>query len=197
MAQKTTITIETDCQSQDPQDPEFNPFAKLEEEIKKALEALGDEEKKGIETLAGQVKGQIESLGKSTLAAIEAEAKKVESAILAALASKALQVTLDLINVVAPSDVQLQIAFVTFEISDVHDRIDTLEKWAKSPPTNKDHIKEIIEEIAPSSVSIVLDAALAALFVTSDDLSVGLNMTWDTKDFLDHFDDLLADFNIG
>ena len=82
------------------------------------------------------------------------------------------------------------------EIGDMTGRIDTLQRWAKKPPSSKNDIRQIIIEVAPTSVSINLSFSLAFLFVQTDSLAFGISATYETEDFLNKMDAILGRFGI-
>ena len=77
------------------------------------------------------------------------------------------------------------------DIEDIGSRLDTLERWRDNPPKGKDDLKEVIITLAPTRIHLQVYISLAALFVQSDALSVGWHGTWETKLFLDHYDELV------
>lgn len=143
--------------------------------------------------LVHSAEGGFKQLAKETETAFtDTLPKLVEAALnelLKELSGKLLNQIIDIIQIAVPDEMEIQIGPVTFALDDVNDRIDTLQKWAKNPP-GKDDVKEMIITIAPSKVSIVVSAEMAALVVTSKSLGVGTTMSWGTDKFLDKFDDV-------
>ena len=96
-----------------------------------------------------------------------------------------------------PSSTSLSLGPFVLAIDNVTERVDVLQRWASKPPSSKSDIRAIIEEIAPSSVSINLSFSLAFLVVQTDSLEFGIESTYETKDFLDKFDELLSHYGIN
>lgn len=199
----------------------FNPIGDIKRALSKAehaVEDLGKRAKHDIEGAANSAKHGIESAANSAKHDLEGAAKKarhdiegaahevqrtfeqrlpalVEDALheaIRAAASGALTKAVDIIQVAAPDEVDLTVGPITLAIGDLKERIDTLQKWARRPPTGKGEIRQIIEEVAPSSVSVNLSFSLALVVVQTDSLECGVNLSWETAKFLDKFEDILG-----
>ena len=155
-----------------------NPF----KEIKKAF--------KSIKSLGNSLKSVWKEV-KRIDDRIEDAAQDVLREILRAAASGTLDKAVDVIQVALPSTFSLKIGPLGLELSDVKDRIDTLQRWANHPPKSDKDVKEMVRTLAPTSVSLNIDFQLALVFISSDALEVGFGMSWNTEDFLEHYDDLM------
>ena len=201
----------------------FNPISDIKKAVSKAEHAvsdLGSKAKHEIEGAAQSARHEVEHVANSAKHEIEGAAQSarheveragnevvetfqdripdlVKSALeeaLKAVASGALDKAVDIVQVAAPDQFDLKVGPVSMSVGDVKYRIDTLQRWAHDPPTDKQHIREMIETLAPSSVSVEIAFSVALLVVQSDSLECGVTMTWETSSFLDKFEDILGSF---
>lgn len=176
---------------------------KAEESVKKVEHEVEDQ----LKDFAHDLEEEIEKTAKDTLETIEDTAEDVfeevkdtaieaMQAAMRAASSEALNTVVDSIQVALPNSIGLSLGPIGLEIGDLTDKVDTLQKWAKNPPTNKSDIRAIIIEVAPTSVSLELSFSLAFLVVQSDSLEFGVTSTYETEDFLNKMDDLLSHWGI-
>ena len=175
---------------------------------KGAIESAADKAEDTIKDIAQDAEESVEKAAKTSIEEIEdfaedaleeaqAAATKAAQAALAEISAGALNKVVDAMQVLMPSSSSLSLGPFVLSIDDWTDRIDTLQKWASKPPSTKNDIRKIIEEIAPSSVSINLSFSLAFLVVQTDSLEFGVESTYETADFLDKFEELLAHYGIN
>lgn len=167
-----------------------NPVKQAEKAAKEAKKAAEGAFKKGkgaandvvkeVSDLPGDIVDQIE---KAVDLALK-EALSIGSGVVLGKMVKVLEAT-------APDAASVKIGPVKLDVDDVHERIDTLKKWGHNPPKGKSGIRKMIEEIAPSSVSIEISGEIAFVVFGSDSLGAGFSLTWKTKDFLDRFEAIL------
>ena len=151
---------------------------------------------KGLKTAAEKVGAELKKDAQIALHEAEKLAEDAAKAALAELSGKMLHLVVEGLKIVVPKQQQIQLGPIVIHIDEIHKRIDVLEKWAKNPPRGKEDMRQIIKEVAPTSVDINLDIAFAFLFVESDSLSFGLVASFETDAFLDKMDDLLAHYGI-
>ena len=151
---------------------------------------------KGLKTAGEKVGAELKKDAIIALHEAEKLAEDAAKAALAELSGKMLHLVVEGLKIVVPKQQQIQLGPIVVHIDEIHKRIDTLEKWAKNPPRGKDDMRQIIKEVAPTSVDINLDIAFAFLFVESDSLSFGLVASFETDEFLDKMDELLAHYGI-
>ena len=190
----------------------------LGDSVKKSINSLGNDVKHGVQSVANQaekelthVAHQAEGELKSAFNKLEDELEDTAEAIFEAARDEALSIAraamreisrgainkvVDAAQVVVPTTVALSLGPIGLSLGDMTGRIDTLQRWAKKPPSSKNDIREIITELAPTSVSINLSFSLAFLFVQSDSLQFGVTATYATEDFLNKMDEILGRFGI-
>ena len=173
----------------------FNPFSrhdweKAGDKIEDAAEQVGDAFKDTAED-AGK---KLEPLAEQALDAAEEAVKKVLGHLVAVAAKGTLNQAVDLCQTFAPDSIKIKILAVFMVIDDIEDRINTLQRWANKPPTNKHQLKRMIRELQPTSCGIEVDLQAALLIVSSDAIEVGFSATWNTDRFLERFDDLIKGF---
>lgn len=127
---------------------------------------------------------------------VEAHINAAAQAAVAELIKQGLITGLQVLELAVPSEMALTLGPVVIVFGDVKDRIETMRKWIDDPPIGRSRIKELILEFAPTSITISISAELAFLVVSSDSLSVGMDLTFDTKDFMDHFESVMDEFQI-
>lgn len=114
--------------------------------------------------------------------AIEDAAREALQAVLLALQAGALERAIDLIQVGVPSSAKIKLGPLSMDVGGINDRIDEVQAWAKSPPTDGPGVRALIELIGPTSVSVDLTAYLVT--------PLGAELTWETAEFLDRLDDI-------
>ena len=176
--------------------------------IKHDIAGLGNSVKHDIYTVRDAAKHEVavaESAARKAVADAENDAKKavadaaheaeaefnhLKQQITSAAAKHGLDVAVAVIEVAAPRELDVKLGPVTVAIDNIPDRIATLRKWAANPPMGSAHIKQIIEELAPSSVSLEASIGLGFI-VQSDDLEIGFTAVYDTQVFLDNLERLI------
>ena len=162
-------------------------FKKLGHEIEDGLKKVGHECEGNLKKAAFE----IEDTFKEKLPDLfhEALTKIVEE-----IEKGALHKAVDIIQVAAPSSMELKLGPMSMTVEDIKDKIDTLQEWSDNPPTGHGDIKEMVETLAPSSCSLEISVSLAALFVQSDSLEFGVTLTYTTEQFLESLEDLVGKF---
>jgi len=167
---------------------------KLAVEAQHELSKAADNAEMEVTHLAKQAAQDVEHAAKEAKAGLEEGFHAAMAEALKAVSRGALHKALTVAKTLTPDQMGLSLGPVSMAVEDVDQRIDVLEKWTHNPPTDTHHIKELIREIAPTSVSVQIDVQVAALIVTTDDLSIGFSATWTTEGFLQSFDDIMAAF---
>ena len=158
---------------------------------------IAHEAEETLEKASKDALDEIEDAVEDALEAAQDAATTAARAALAEISAGALNKVVDAMQILMPSATSLSLGPFVLAIEDWTDRVDTLQKWASKAPSTKDDIRAIIEEIAPSSVSINLSFSLAFLIVQTDSLEFGVENTYETADFLDKFDALLSHYGIN
>ena len=162
--------------------------------IQHQVEQVGGHAVHGIQDLVKRV-GHLEDEFKQVGGQIKTEAEKVAKDVLEAFAAAALSKAAkhaaeylewgrDAAEVLA--DVSVTLGPFTLSWGTFGDKIDTviglLKEGVKS---DKGSIINYVDLLAPDSVTVTLDAALAAVIVTSDAFSIGLSFTLSVDAALD------------
>ena len=164
---------------------------------KKSINDLAHKAEADIKKVADDLEDDLEEAAETALKEAKDAATAAARAALAEISAGALNKVVDAMQILMPSATSLSLGPFVLAIDDWTDRVDTLQKWASKPPSTKNDIRAIIEEIAPSSVSINLSFSLAFLVVQTDSLEFGVENTYETADFLDKFDALLSHYGIN
>lgn len=146
---------------------------------------------KTVKKVPRQVSREVQHLPKEILDEVP---KLVEQALLEAIkqAQKGvLKKATKVLEASAPDNVQLTIGPFGLNINDVHERLPMIKKYANHPPSKKSDIKKMILDIVPSSVTINLSAELALVLVSSESLSLGMTLEWETSAFITRFEDIM------
>lgn len=147
-----------------------------------------------IESLDRDVVQHVREVESEAVAGAKKAFEEVVEAVVAAAASGALSKALDIARMGAPSGLTLTLGPVCFSVDDLQDRIDVLQRWSHQPPTGHHDIRKMIEEFAPSSVSVSADIQFALLVVSSEALEIGFAVQWETSDFLDQLEKVIGEF---
>lgn len=166
-------------------------------EIEDAVESAGEVAVKQIEEVSKNLADELEDRFEEAFDKAEDVIKDAMQAAMKEISKGALNKIVDVVQIVAPTSVDITLGPVTISIGDIGERIDVLQKWASNPPSGKDDLRAIIIELAPTAVSIELSFSLAFLVVQSDSLEIGTCSTYETYDFLNHMDDILQQFGIN
>ena len=166
---------------------------KAESEIKSTAHDAED----ALSKAAKDAKDEVEDFAELAIEEAKEAATEAAQAMLAELSKGALTRVVDAAQILMPSGVSLSLGPFVLAIDDITNRINTLQKWANKPPSTKNDIRAIIEELTPTSVSINLSFSLAFLVVQTDSLEFGIESTYETSDFLDKFEDLLEHYGIN
>ncbi len=169
---------------------------KVEHEVEDKLKDTAHDLTEGLEKKGSELLDTVEDAAEEAFEAVKDEAMVAAQAALKAASSEALNKVVDAAQVLMPTEVDLSLGPFGLAIGDVSQRIDVLQKWAKNPPSSKSDIRDIILEVMPTSVSIELSFSLAFLVVQSDSLEFGVTSVYETEDFLNKMDDLLAHWGI-
>ena len=161
------------------------------------IKSVAHDAEETLEKTAKDAKEDIEEFAEEAWEEAKEAATEAAQAALAEMSKGALNKVVDAMQILMPSAVNLSLGPFVLAIDDVTKRIDVLQRWASKPPSTKNDIRAIIEEVAPSSVSINISFSLAFLVVQTDSLEFGVESTYETNDFLDKFEDLLAHYGIN
>ena len=161
------------------------------------IKSVAHDAEESLEKCAKDAKDDMEEFAEEAWDEAKEAATEAAQAALAEMSKGALNKVVDATQVLMPSSVNLSLGPFVLAIDDVTKRIDVLQRWASKPPSTKNDIRAIIEEVAPSSVSINLSFSLAFLVVQTDSLEFGIESTYETADFLDKFEVLLAHYGIN
>ena len=164
---------------------------------KKSINDVAHKAEADLKKVADDLEDDLEEAAETALEEAKDAATAAARAALAEISAGALNKVVDAMQMLMPSSTSLSLGPFVLAIDDWTDRVDTLQKWANKPPSTKNDIRAIIEEIAPSSVSINLSFSLAFLVVQTDSLEFGVENTYETADFLDKFDALLSHYGIN
>ena len=184
-------------------------FKKVGNEIESGLKKAGHEIEDGFKKVGHEIESEIKGVGQEIKGGLQTAGQEIEAAfteklpelleeamkkVLAEVQKGALDKAVDILQLACPSKFALKVGPMEIVLEDMNDRIDTFQEWAKNPPTGKGDLKEMIEKLAPTEVSLELSFAVAFLVVETDSLEFGFTMTWSTEDFLDHLEDLIGKF---
>ena len=161
------------------------------------IKSVAHDAEETLEKAAKDAKDDIEDFAEEVCEEAKEAATAAAQAALAEMAAGGLNKVVDACQVLIPSSISLSLGPFVLAIDDLTSRIDTLQRWASKPPSTRHEIRAIIEEIAPTSVSINISFSLAFLVVQTDSLEFGIESTYETADFLDKFDALLAHYGIN
>ena len=161
------------------------------------IKSVAHDAEETLEKTAKDAKDDIEEFAEEAWEETKEAATEAAQAALAEMSKGALNKVVDAMQILMPSSVNLSLGPFVLAIDDVTKRIDVLQRWASKPPSTKNDIRAIIEELAPSSVSINLSFSLAFLVVQTDSLEFGVEPTYETSDFLDKFEVLLEHYGIN
>ena len=129
-------------------------------EVESGIKRIGHEVESGVKTVGHEVESGVRKAGHEVQDAFEDKLPELLTdaldEILKAAASGALDKALDVIQVAIPSSVNLKIGPLGLAIGDINTKIDTLQRWAHRPPTGHGDIREMVETLSPTAVSIEL-----------------------------------------
>ena len=198
------------------QSAQFNPFSKLEREIKHGIDALGNTVHHTLDEVGKAIEEEVKAAGHSALAgikhagassvaflkheeekaveAIKGEFHALEEAGLSALAKQALTAAKHVAEAAAPDSVQIHVGPLSFTLDDPAKRVDELVHAAEHPPACATDALQLVRNLAPSSVTLSVSVELALFVVASSSLAVGFSATWTLERFLSRGAVLLGDF---
>ena len=159
----------------------------VSQEIESGAKSVGREVENGVRTAGREVEDAFEKKLPELL-------EDALEEMLKAVASGALDKALDIIQVAAPTSVDLKVGPVGLSIGDITNKIDTLQRWAHNPPTGHGDIREMIETLSPTAVSVEISVSLALLVVQSDSLELGITLNYETADFLNKIEEITGKF---
>ena len=178
-------------------DTEYNPFSHVEDEIKKAINSLGDQVKSGIKAAEGEAVKSINSAEagalnalKKTAKGVEAVASRIEGAALAKLTKGALNKAAELAAALGPNEASVTLGPVTCSFDPAAD-VAALRSAASHPPRDREGILNVVKTLTSGTVSVSVSAELSALVVSSDSLAVGFEGSWNTATFVERFHDIM------
>ena len=131
---------------------------------------------------------------------IRGEVKALLAHLAGGLASAALHKGAELLEKLLPQSYTLTLGPLTLSWDDVDADVENLvadlRRWAKQPPTGKEAITELVVDLGPDAITLEVSAALAALFVESDDLSAGTSFTWSKGSYEKRLEEVLTAFGL-
>ena len=166
-----------------------NPFKKIGDTFRRLPEQIPNPipGKGGNVPSPGNVLEDIKDLPEEALDEIPKLVEEAFEALIKEAQRGVFKKAVQILESEVPDSVSISIGPIRLAIPSVGDKLDTIRKWAKNPPSNKSDVRVMIIEIAPETVSITLSAELALVLVASSSLSVGMTMTWETDKFLTRF----------
>lgn len=167
------------------------------EQAEKHLKEAGAHAESTLRSTFEELEDELEEAGEQAFELAKKEATEAAQAAMKEISKGALNKAVDTIQIVAPTSIDLKLGPIGLSIGNLTERVDTLQKWASNPPSGREHVRAIIEEVAPTSVSIELSISLAFLLVQTDSLEFGVTSTYETADFLDKMDAILDNFGIN
>ena len=129
----------------------------------------------------------VERVGKDVENDIENAVHKAIKAAETAIEKGALKKAVAILRVAEPSSASIGIGPITMTIGDIPTRIDTLAGWVDNPPDPSDW-HTIVTTLAPTDVSVTIQAEISAVVVSSESLAISLTLDYTTEDFLNHVD---------
>ena len=155
-----------------------------------AINAVNNAASAGVSKVNSAVsagEAQIKKEASAVASGIESEVEKGLQAILKAVEKGALDKAVSILELAPHTDFQVSLGPIALEWDDVSEHFDELTHLAANPPTDHDGVIAAIKAIKPDSVQITLEVNLF-----SKDLGGGFQVTFDTDDFLQHAEDILA-----
>lgn len=115
--------------------------------------------------------------------AMETAAKKGYEA----LTSPVADAIVDTLQLAAPSSAGVGVSVLDLSWDDLTGRVDQVQEWLKNPPdlTNWPELREFIERVGCSSVTINVTVRAAFLVASTNAAEIRGTFTWETADFLD------------
>ena len=165
-------------------------------EVERELKGVAHRAESELKSTFNELEDELEETAEKIFEAAKDEALSLAQAAMKEISRGAINKVVDAAQVVLPTSVDLSLGPIGLNIGDMTGRIDTLQKWASNPPSSRNDIRQIITEVAPTSVSINLNFSLAFLFVQSDSLEFGVTASYETEDFLNKMDEILGRFGI-
>jgi len=161
----------------------INPIHLAEEIKKEVIDA--------INSVKDQAVKEVEKVAEEAIKEIRHELEVVANKLVGKTAEEVLEFLVDIIKAVNPSDVSIHLGPLTLDIGDVVDKVEKIEHYAKNPPHNRQTWKAFIQDVSPSSLSIVASVGFAFI-IESDALELGVEATWTGEDIIKNVDNILA-----
>ena len=178
-------------------------FDKVKHEAEHGIHKIEDAEKSAVSKIEGAEKhavGEVEKAAKDVaskaLAEIKSDLKKLEQEVMAAITSEALHKAVKIIDKLAPTSMALTVGPIRFTVDNPVQHRDTLLGYANKPPKSREDYKNMVKAILPDTVTVILQAQLAALVVTSSDASIELDLTFSVAQFVEAADDILKEVGL-
>ena len=165
-------------------------------QVESGVKDVGHDAEEAIEKVAKDAKEDIEEFAEETWEEMKESANEAAHALMEEFQKGLLNKLVDGLQVAMPTSTNLKLGPFVLGISDWTHRINVLQRWASNPPSSRNDLRAIIEELTPSSVTIVMSASVAFVVIQTDSLEFGVENTYETADFLDKFDTLLAHYGI-
>ena len=135
----------------------------IEDGVKKVggeIESVGKKAIGEIEGAGKKVVGEVESVGKKVVDQIddevEAVIKKIGDGFKRKAVKEALTAAKDIASEIPVSDITVTISVISFSISNPAEKIKTIEKYIKSPPSGEDEVIAMLKDIGIGTVSVQL-----------------------------------------
>lgn len=178
-------------------------------EVEDKIEAAGTVALSEIQQTSAHLAQQIEDLTEKAIDELEGEVREELEALFAAAATKGLDTGLAVIKkaerlgetALQDASIGIGLSAVGLGWNNLGGRITAIREKVegaikKKPELSRQYIIEVINAVAPDTVSVALDVKLAALVVTSDIVGVDFNLTLSTPAFLEAADDLLTEIGL-
>lgn len=159
----------------------------VKSDVRAAARTVKDEVLDEIREEAGKIKGEIRDHVPEVLKDAEEEIEEAAEAavreVIKVIQSGTLNKAIDILQVAVPASAKLKLGPVSFDIANINQRIDEVQHWAKAGvPTDVDGVKNIVQVLGPTSCTVDLTAYVVT--------PLGLEMTWETEEFLRRLEDI-------
>ena len=161
------------------------------------IKSVAHDAEETLEKAAKDAKEDIEEFAEEAWEEMKESANAAAQALMEEFQKGLLNKLVDGLQIALPTSTNLKLGPFVLGISDWTKRINVLQRWASKPPSSSSDLRYFIEELTPSSVTIVMSASVAFVVIQTDSLEFGVENTYETADLLDKFEDLLAHYGIN
>ena len=162
----------------------------IKHDILKALESAEKSAVSAIENAEKSATSELKHVAEEAKKEVEHELKAIGEAFATKAAHEVLADLVDIIRALSPDDISVQLGPVSLDIGDVESKVEHFVKWAKTPPHNRETYIAFIEDVVPSSLTLVEGIGLG-LLIQSDDAKIEITETWNAESILENIDDIL------